>query len=76
MNRREVALLKLDPKYIPNNPDLAHKRMSNEIDVVVRKINKIFVEHGWILPKQRLEVFIDSLERILIDCHNRYPTSV
>ncbi|CAF1571856.1 unnamed protein product, partial [Adineta steineri] len=47
-----------------------------QIDVVVKKINKIFVEHLWILPKQRLQIFIDTLEKILIDCHDRYPTSV
>ena len=51
LNRREKALLKLGPKYIPHNPHLAHIRIKNEIEVVVKKINKIFVEHGWVLPR-------------------------
>jgi len=72
LNRREEALLKLGPKYIPNNPSLAHKRMRNEIDLVKNKINKMFVEHGWVLPEQRLKLFTDSLEKILTDCHERY----
>lgn len=76
LNRRETAILKLGPKYIPNDPHLAHQRMENEIEVVVKKINKIFVEHGWALPKQRLEIFIDSLEKILNDCHGIYPPDV
>ena len=75
LNRREKALLKLGPKYIPNNPRLAHLRMTKEIELVVKKINKNFVEHGWVLPKQRLQIFIDSLEKILIECHDRHPTS-
>ncbi|CAF3746048.1 unnamed protein product [Rotaria sp. Silwood1] len=76
LNPREEALLKLGPPYIPNNPHLAHKRMDNEIEVVVKKLNKIFVEHGWVPPKERLQIFIDSLEKILTDCHERYPPSV
>ncbi|CAF5009794.1 unnamed protein product, partial [Rotaria sp. Silwood1] len=70
------ALLKLGPPYIPNNPHLAHKRMNNEIEVVVKKINKIFSEHGWVLPKERVVIFMDSLEKILTDCHERYPPAV
>jgi hypothetical protein len=50
--------------------------MVNEIEVVVKKINKIFVEHGWVLPKQRLQIFIVSLEKILIECQDRHPTSI
>ena len=50
--------------------------MDNEIEVVVKKINKIFSEHGWVLPKERVEIFIDSLEKILTDCHERYPPAV
>lgn len=50
--------------------------MNDEIELVVKKINKIFIEHGWILPKQRIEVFINSLENILTTCHDRYPPSV
>ncbi len=73
-HRREKALLKLGPRYIPNNPRLAYQRMTNEIELVVKKINKIFVEHGWRLPKQRLQIFIDSPEKILIECHGRHPT--
>jgi len=76
LNRREKALLKLGPKYIPNNPHLAHIRMVDEIELVVKKINKIFIEHGWVLPKQRLQIFIDSLEKILTDCHDRHPPSI
>jgi hypothetical protein len=76
LNRSEKALLKLGPKYIPNNPRLAHIRIGNEIDVVVKKVNRVFVEHGWVLPKQRLQIFIDSLKKILIDCHDRHPPSV
>jgi predicted unusual protein kinase regulating ubiquinone biosynthesis (AarF/ABC1/UbiB family) len=50
--------------------------MENEIELVVKKINKIFVEHGWILPKQRLQIFIDSLEKILTECHDKRPAAV
>jgi hypothetical protein len=50
--------------------------MNNEIEVVVKKINKIFVEHGWVLPRQRLQIFTDSLEKILTECHDRHPPSV
>ena len=49
--------------------------MTNEIELVVKKINTIFVEHGWVLPQQRLQIFIDSLEKILIECHDKHPTS-
>ena len=49
--------------------------MNNEIDVVMRKINKIFGEHGWILPVQRFEFFKDSLTQILTNCHNKYLPS-
>ena len=76
MNKSETALLKLGQKYIPNNPHLAHKRMQNEIEVVVKKINKIFVEHGWVLPQQRIELFTGSLEKTLIDCHERHPPDI
>ncbi len=75
MDRREEALLKLDPKYVPNNPHLAHIRMKDEIELVVKKTNKIFIEHGWVLPKQRVQIFTDSLEKILTDCHDRHPPS-
>ena len=50
--------------------------MNNEIEVVVKKIDKIFIEHGWVVPKQRLQIFTDSLEKILTDCHDRHPRSV
>jgi len=50
--------------------------MINEIELVVKKINKIFVEHGWVLPVQRLQIFTDSLSKILTDCHDRHPSSV
>jgi len=63
LDRREEALLKLGPKYVPNNPHLAHIRMKEEIELVVKKTNKIFIEHGWVLPKQRIQIFTDSLER-------------
>jgi hypothetical protein len=76
LNGKEKALLKLGPQYIPNNPHLAHIRMTNEIELVVKKINKIFVEHGWVLPQQRLQIFIVSLEKILIECQDRHPTSI
>ena len=49
--------------------------MVHEIEVVIKKINKIFVEHGWVLPKQRIQIFTDSLEKILTDCHDRHPPS-
>lgn len=68
-------MLKLGPRYIPNNPLLARKRLTYEIDVVVRKIQKIFCEHGWILPKERLMNFTGSLEMILSQCHSEYPSS-
>jgi uncharacterized protein YjhX (UPF0386 family) len=76
LNKKEKALLKLGPQYIPNNPHLAHIRMTNEIELVVKKINKIFVEHGWVLPQQRLQIFRVSLEKILIECQDRHPTSI
>jgi hypothetical protein len=68
-----MALLKLGPKYIPNNPHLAQKRMKSEIELVIKKINKFFVEHGWALPEQRIQIFTDSLEKILTDVHDRQP---
>jgi hypothetical protein len=49
--------------------------MENEIELVAKKINKIFVGHGWLLPKQRLKIFTDSLEKILTECHDRKPPS-
>lgn len=67
--------MKLGPKYIPDNPHLAHKRMKNEIDVVMRKVNKISGEHGWTIPSQRCEFFKASLTNILTSCHDRYPSS-
>lgn len=75
LEKNEKALLKLGPQYIPNNPHLAHKRMTNEIELVVKKINKTFIEHGWVLPQQRVQIFIDSLEKILTDCHDKHPPS-
>ena len=36
--------------------------MENEIEVFVKKVNKVFVEHGWVVPKQRFQIFTDSLE--------------
>ena len=75
LNSEEKALLKLGPRYTPNNPHLAHIRMINEIELVVKKITRVFAEHGWVLPKQRIEIFRDSLEKILTDCHDRYPLS-
>ena len=62
--------------YIPNNPRLAHQRMENEIEVFVKKVNKVFVEHGWVVPKQRFQIFTDSLEKILTECHASHPPSV
>ncbi|CAF3386837.1 unnamed protein product [Rotaria socialis] len=41
----------------------------------MKKINRRFVEHGWVLPNQRLQIFKDSLEKILTDCHDRHPPS-
>lgn len=76
LNREEQALLKLGPRYIPNDPRLAQKRALHEIGSVATKINKVFVEHGWVLPKQRLEHFTGALEEILVDCHGRHPPSV
>lgn len=49
--------------------------MENEVEVVVKKINKLFIEHGWVIPKQKLQIFIDSLEKILTDCHDKHPPS-
>ena len=49
--------------------------MEDDIELVINKIKKIFVGHGWVLPKQRLQIFIDSLEKILTDCHDRHPPS-
>ena len=76
LDRREKALLKLGPKYIPNNPHLAHARMENEIEVVVKKIHKTFVEHGWVVPQQQLKIFTDSVEKILTECHDAHPPSI
>ncbi|CAF1930512.1 unnamed protein product [Rotaria magnacalcarata] len=70
-----MSLLKLGPKFIPNNRHLAQIRMNNEIELVIKKINRRFVEHGWVLPNQRLQIFKDSLEQILTDCHDRHPPS-
>ena len=39
----------------------------------MRKVDKVFVERGWIVPKQRLQIFTDSFEKILTDCHDRHP---
>ena len=50
--------------------------MENEIEVVVKKVNKVFVEHGWVAPKQRFQIFTDSLEKILTDCPESHPPSV
>lgn len=61
---------------VSNNPCLAHLRLINETDLVVKKINTIFVKHGWVLPQQLLlQIFVDLLEKILTECHNRHPTS-
>ena len=49
--------------------------MTNEIELVVKKINKIFIAPGWALPQQRVQIFIDSLEKILTDCHDKQPPS-
>lgn len=49
--------------------------MSNEIGSAVEKINKVFVEHGWALPRHRLECFAGTLEEILTGCHGRHPPS-
>ena len=49
--------------------------MENEVELVVKKINKLFVEHGWVIPRQQLKLFIDSLEKILTDCHDKHPPS-
>ena len=54
----------LGPRYIPNDPHLAQSRMTNEIELVAKKVNKVFVERGWALPKHRLEIFTNSLEEI------------
>jgi hypothetical protein len=50
--------------------------MEDDIELVIKKINKIFVGHGWVLPKQRVQIFSDSLKKILADCHDRHPSSV
>ena len=76
LSRREETLLKLGPKYIPNNLHIAHKRMENEIQVGGKKIGKVFVERGWVVPKQRLQIFTDSLVKVLTDCHDSHPPSV
>ncbi|CAF1652455.1 unnamed protein product, partial [Adineta ricciae] len=73
LEKNEEALLKLGPRFIPNNPLLAKKRVTHEVEVVVKKIQKIFCEHGWILPKERLRDFTGSLEMILKQCHSQYP---
>ena len=76
LSRREKALLKLGPRYIPNNPHLAQRRMENEIEVVVRKITKYCTERGWVLPRHQLELFTTSLEGTLIECREKYPPSI
>lgn len=43
--------------------------MNSEIGVVEKKLKKISVEHGWILPRERLEIFASSLEKILTEYH-------
>ena len=50
--------------------------MESEIELVVKKINKVSGEHGWVVPKQRLQTFKDSLQKILTDCHESHPPSV
>ena len=71
----EKALLKLGPRYIPHDPRQATKRVPNEIGSAVEKIKKAFVEHGWALPKHRLEHFAGALNEMLADCHGRHPPS-
>ena len=49
--------------------------MKDEIELVVKKIKRTFVKHEWVIPRQRLEIFTKSLEKILIESHDRYPPS-
>lgn len=50
--------------------------MTNEIEVVVRKITKYCTERGWVLPRHQLELFTTSLEETLIECREKYPPSI
>ena len=43
--------------------------------MVEQKLKKISAEHGWILPRERVEVFTGSLEKILTEYHDGQPSS-
>ena len=73
-SRFQISII--GPTYIPNNLRLAQQRMENEIEVVVKKVNRVFVEHGSVVPRQRFLIFTESLEKILTDCHASHPPSV
>ena len=68
-------MLRLGPKYIPDNPQLANLRMGQEIEKVERKIRNVFSEHGWVLPQTRLQKFKGNLVNILTECQEKSPPS-
>jgi hypothetical protein len=73
MSGMDRALLRLGPKYIPDNPQLANVRMGQELEKVERKIRHVFTQHGWALPQTRLQKFKDNLVNILTECQEKYP---
>lgn len=53
-----------------NDPERAKKRRANELQIAYRKIRDSNAEHGWLLPPERLDTFIRSLDDELTRIHD------
>ena len=70
LSNAEYQVLKKGPRYIINNPEKANERKANELKATRDKIRRSNAEHGWHLPLDRLDKFIESLDIELTKIHN------
>lgn len=71
LTNAEFQILRKGPRFIMNDPERAKERKSNELQFAYEKIRKCNAEHGWHLPLERLDTFIQSLDAELTRVHNK-----
>ena len=66
----EFEILKKGPRFIMNDPQRVMVRKTDELERTYEKIRSRNAEQGWILPLDRLDAFIKTIDIELTQIHN------